>query len=90
MSRPFNFPTPQGVTIGNPTMFVPADLVLSLYNQDTDNQTAINFSQSVKEWFISQAYAVGWSSAGVVGGNTGILLVANVQIIPHSSHHQLS
>lgn len=90
MSRPFSFPTPQGVTIGNPTMFVPADLVLSLYNQDADNPRAINFSQSVRDWFISEAYAVGWSSAGVVGGNTGILLVANVQIIPHSSQPQIA
>ena len=35
MGRPFNFPTPQGVTIGNPTMFVPAEHAIRLYNQDT-------------------------------------------------------
>ncbi|MDR2306832.1 MAG: hypothetical protein LBE53_06510 [Paucimonas sp.] len=90
MGRPFNFPTPQSVTIGNPTMFVPADLVLSLYNQDSDNPKAINFSQKVREWFIREAYAVGWSNAGVDGTNSGILLVAVVNVIPHPSYPQLT
>lgn len=86
MGRPFDFPTPQGVTIGNPTMFVPAEHAIRLYNQDTDNQQAKNFSQSVKDWFISQAYAVGWSFAGVPGDNSGILLQATVHVIPHSDY----
>ncbi|CAM3221418.1 hypothetical protein XNC1_1671 [Xenorhabdus nematophila ATCC 19061] len=30
MARPFNFPSPQSVLIGNPTMFVPAELAISL------------------------------------------------------------
>lgn len=83
MARPFNFPTPQGVTIGNPTMFVPAATAISLYNQDSDNPEAKNFSQAVKTWFIAQAYAVGWSHAGVPGDNTGIMLQATVHITPH-------
>lgn len=90
MGRPFDFPTPQSVTIGNPTMFVPAERVLNLYNQDSDNPKAINFSQRVRDWFIHEAYAVGWSNAGVDGGNTGILLVANVQVIPHPTYPQLT
>lgn len=90
MGRPFDFPMPQNVTIGNPTMFVSADRVLSLYNQDSDNETAINFSQKVRDWFITEAYAVGWSNAGVVGGNTGILLAVTVTILPHPSYPQLT
>lgn len=86
MGRPFNFPTPQSVTIGNPTMFVPAATAINLYNQDSDNATAKNFSQAVKTWFIEQAYAVGWSHAGVPGDNTGILLQATVQVITHDSY----
>lgn len=86
MGRPFNFPTPQGVTIGNPTMFVPATVAVSLYNQDSDNQPAVNFSQAVKTWFITQAYAVGWSFAGVPGDNTGIMLQATVQLVTHPSY----
>lgn len=82
MARPYNFPSPQGVTIGNPTMFVPASVAISLYNQDSDNPQATNFSASVKTWFINEAYAVGWSHAGVPGDNSGILLQATVQIIP--------
>ncbi|MDE9518702.1 hypothetical protein KKJ17_13395 [Xenorhabdus bovienii] len=83
MSRPFNFPSPQGVTIGNPTMFVPAEIAIHLYNQDSDNRPAKNFCQSVKEWFIKEAYDVGWSHVGVSGDNAGILLQATVQIIPN-------
>jgi len=87
MGRPFNFPTPQSVTIGNPTMFVPAATAVSLYNQDTDHTVqAKNFSQSVKEWFITEAYAVGWSHAGVPGDNTGVLLQATVNVIPHPTY----
>ncbi len=89
MARPFNFPTPQSVTIGNPTMFVPADLVLNLYNQDSDNKEAKNFSQSVRDWFIHEAYAVGWSSAGPDGTNSGILLVATVQLVTRIAQPQL-
>ncbi len=89
MARPFNFPSPQSVTIGNPTMFVPADLAINLYNQDSDNQPAKNFSQSVKNWFIEQAYAVGWSNAGMPGDNSGILLQATVQLITHPKYPQL-
>ncbi|MBX8498965.1 hypothetical protein K5D34_02915 [Pseudomonas cichorii] len=90
MGRPFNFPTPQGVTIGNPTMFVTAELAVNLYNQDSDHQEAKNFSQSVKSWFIQEAYAVGWSNAAVTGDNSGILLGATVQIVPHPSYPQLT
>lgn len=90
MGRPFNFPTPQGVTIGNPTMFVPADLAVSLYNQDSDNKEAKNFSQSVKTWFVEQAYAVGWSHAGVPGDNTGVMLQATVNLVPHPSYGLLT
>lgn len=90
MGRPFNFPTPQSVTIGNPTMFVPADLAISLYNQDSDNQVAKKFSQSVKSWFVEQAYAVGWSHAGLPGDNSGILLQATVQLVTHSSYPKLT
>jgi len=90
MGRPFNFPTPQGVTVGNPTMFVPADLAVSLYNQDSDNKEAKNFSQSVKNWFVEQAYAVGWSNAGVPGDNSGVMLQATVHIVPHPSYGLLT
>lgn len=91
MARPFNFPTPQGVTIGNPTMFVTADIVINLYNQDSDNanQQASNFSQRVKEWFVNQAYSVGWSFAGVPGDNTGVMLQATVNIVPHPQYQHL-
>lgn len=90
MGRPFNFPTPQGVTIGNPTMFVPAANAVNLYNQDSDNAEAKNFSQAVKNWFIKEAYAVGWSHAGVPGDNTGVLLQATVNVIPHVSYTGLA
>ena len=91
MARPFNFPTPQGVTIGNPTMFVPAALAINLYNQDSDNadQQAERFSQRVKDWFTTEAYAVGWSFAGIPGDNTGIMLQATVQVVPHAQFNQL-
>lgn len=90
MARPFNFPSPQSVTIGNPTMFVPADLAINLYNQDSDNLQAKNFSQSVKSWFVEQAYAVGWSNAGLPGDNSGILLQATVQLVTHPKYPQLA
>lgn len=89
MPRPFNFPTPQGVTIGNPTQFVPAELAMNLYNQDSDNQPAQRFSQSVKDWFVAQAFLVGWSHAGVPGDNSGVLLQATVQLISHENYQGL-
>ncbi|AYA40582.1 hypothetical protein HZS38_09310 [Xenorhabdus nematophila] len=86
MARPFNFPSPQSVLIGNPTMFVPAELAISLYNQDPDNQPAKNFSQSVKDWFIREVRAIGWNHAGATGDNTGILLIVNVRITPNQEY----
>jgi len=84
MSRPFNFPTPQGVTIGNPTMFVTADNAIRIYNQDTDNSPASKFSQSVKTWFTQEAYAVGWSKVDVSGDNAGLMLEATVTLVTKS------
>ena len=49
MGRPFNFPTPQGVTIGNPTMFVPAEHAIRLYNQDTGFEGQWN--ENVRLWY---------------------------------------
>lgn len=90
MPRPFNFPTPQGVTIGNPTMFVMSDLAMNLYNQDSDNADlqAQRFSQRVKDWFEREAYLVGWSFVGFPGDNSGVMLQVNVQIMPNPQHPQ--
>lgn len=91
MARPFNFPTPQGVTIGNPTMFVMADLAMNLYNQDSDNaeQQAVRFSQRVKDWFKREAYLVGWSFVGFPGDNSGVMLQVNVQIVHNPNQAQI-
>lgn len=50
----------------------------------------INFSQKVRDLFITETYAVGWSNAGAVGGNTGILLAVTVTLLPHPSYPQLT
>ncbi len=80
MSRPFNFPDPRDVRVGNPTFLASRELVLNLYNQSNPESAATNYCQRVKEWFIQEALDIGWSNALEAGNNLGILLHLNVQI----------
>ncbi len=83
IGRPINFPDPmRDVTIGNPTYMAESDLVLRLYNQHNPATRAERFCQRVREWFVTEALRLGWSSAIEVGNGVGILLHVNVQIVP--------
>lgn len=88
MPRPYIFPTPDRVKVGNPTLFIDAQTAIILYNQE-NNGDAQRFSQTVKTWVIQKAHQVGWSHAGVPGDNSGVILQATVNVIPHESYHQL-
>jgi hypothetical protein len=89
MGRPFNFPDPRNVTVGNPTFLASRDLVLSLYNQSNPGNTAANYCQRAKEWFISEALSIGWSNALETGNGLGILLHLQLNIPQFQPQGQL-
>ena len=60
--RPFKFSDPNDYAAKIPAVLCPADRVLNLYNQGT-NQQAQRISQSVRDWFYSEAHKVGWGGA---------------------------
>lgn len=82
--RPFNFPDPRNVTVGNPTFLASKELVLSLYNQENPESAAVNYCQRVKEWFIAEAIDIGWTNALEAGNNLGILLHFHIAPPPGS------
>lgn len=85
MPRPYVFPTPDRVKVGNPTVFIDASLAIALYNQE-NKANAQRFSQSVREWVRQTAFLLGWSHAGVPGDNSGVLLRATVDVTPHENY----
>jgi hypothetical protein len=74
MARPFNFPDPRNVTIGNPTFLASKELVINLYNQGNPENTVSNYCQRAKDWFIDEATSLGWTNALEAGNGLGILL----------------
>jgi hypothetical protein len=78
MGRPFNFPDPRNVTLGNPTFLASKDLVVALYNQENQNNAVTNYCQRARDWFISEAHSIGWTTAIEAGNNLGILLHFNI------------
>lgn len=72
--RPFNFPDPRNVIVGNPTFLASKELVVALYNQANLANQVSNYCQRAKEWFIKEAHSTGWTSALETGNGLGILL----------------
>ena len=62
MAPPFKFPDPNDYPRKVPAVLCPADRVLNLYRQAT-NQHAQRISQSVREWFYRAAHDAGWGGA---------------------------
>jgi len=62
LGRPFKFPDPTDYPPKIPAVLCPADRVIKLYNQGT-NQQAQRISQSVRDWFYSAAHNAGWGGA---------------------------
>ncbi|WPK51873.1 hypothetical protein [Vibrio fluvialis] len=84
MARPFNFPDPRNVTVGNPTFLASKDLVVSLYNQENPQNSVTNYCQRAKDWFISEAFTLGWTNALEAGNGLGILLHFRIEQPPGS------
>lgn len=80
VGRPFNFPDPRNVTVGNPTFLASRDLVVSLYNQSNPETEVANYCQRAKEWFIREALSIGWSNALETGNGLGILMHLQLNI----------
>ncbi|MDW6091177.1 hypothetical protein SBX64_01120 [Vibrio rhizosphaerae] len=74
MARPFNFPDPRNVSVGNPTFLASKDLVVTLYNQENEDTPVSNYCQRARDWFIGEALSIGWTNALEAGNNLGILL----------------
>lgn len=74
VGRPYNFPDPRNVTVGNPTFLASKELVVAIYNQSNSTNQVSNYCQRAKEWFISEAMVYGWSNALETGNGLGILL----------------
>lgn len=89
MGRPFNFPNPRNVTVGNPTFLASRDLVVSLYNQANPATTTQKYCQRTKDWFITEALNVGWSIALETGNSLGILLHLRVSVPKFAPQGQL-
>ncbi|EHM3034488.1 hypothetical protein ACEOS4_004840 [Escherichia coli] len=88
MGRPFNFPDPRSVTVGNPTYLASRDLVINLYNQSNPENPVTNYCQRAKDWFISEALSVGWSNALEAGNGLGILLHLQLNISQFQPQNQ--
>lgn len=73
------FPEPGDLKLSEPEHYVAKDRVLALYNQDNTGEEASNYSQRVKDWFISEAKNFGWSQITEVE-NKGLLLGVKVTI----------
>jgi hypothetical protein len=80
LGRPFNFPDPRNVTVGNPTFLASKELVVAIYNQANPTTQVTNYCQRAKEWFIAEAFASGWSDALETGNGLGILLHLQLNI----------
>lgn len=80
LGRPFNFPDPRSVTVGNPTFLASRDLVVNLYNQSNSGTAVSNYCQRAKDWFIETALSIGWSNALETGNGLGILLHLELNI----------
>ena len=86
MGRSLMFPDPGSVMVSNPTYLASRELVLRLYNQDSEGETALNYCARVKDWFISESKLFGWSEALEVGNGLGILLHLKIAL-PSGPQH---
>ncbi|EGR2895027.1 hypothetical protein BT047_RS22225 [Vibrio parahaemolyticus] len=94
MARQHKFPVPQDSKIGNPTIIVPKEKVLALYNQSNLSNSRQNYCEAVKNWFLEQALGrYGWSAGYPSGCGGGINLVYKGNTLPplanHPSHNLL-
>ena len=62
MSRLLQFPDPNDRSLNNPSILVSSTRVLGLYRQLTKNRES-GITETVKDWFISEAKNRGWNSA---------------------------
>lgn len=86
MGRRLNFPDPRNVTVGNPTFLASKELVVELYNQENPDGVVTNYCQRARDWFIQEAYMMGWSHSLEAGNGLGILLHFTI-VAPSSGAH---
>jgi len=77
--RPFNFPDPRNVTVGNPSYLATPDLVINLYNQN-NSPAVTNYCQRARDWFVNTALSIGWTHAAETGNGLGILLHLQISV----------
>lgn len=87
--RPYNFPDPRDVTVGNPTFLASKELVVALYNQENSDSPVTNYCQRARDWFIEEAHSVGWTNALEAGNGLGILLHLNIAPLLGTAHSAL-
>jgi hypothetical protein len=62
MGRKYKFPCPSDVSSGQGAVLCPAERVIALYNQGSNNvQRSVKISKKVREWFFDEAHSKGWA-----------------------------
>lgn len=59
MAKPLQFPDPSEVTDDHPTVLRSNDIMVAIYNQETDSN-AKNFSGKIQDWIVAEAAKLGW------------------------------
>ncbi|MCC5786006.1 MAG: hypothetical protein JJU33_04815 [Phycisphaerales bacterium] len=72
MPRQPGFPDPDKVSPNSPSVIVPAERVLALYNNANPNGKQFQkVSKTVQTWFENKAHEAGWHSVEFHGDVTG-------------------
>ena len=63
--KKLKFPDPRDYAAKDPVVLCPADLVIGLYNQET-NSDAKRIAKNLKTWFENEAVSRGWAACKFV------------------------
>lgn len=74
MTRHYEFLDPNDRSPNSPTVIAQATRVRALWNQSHPDDKMENITQKVKDWFLAESVARGWSDKSFFAGNECVLI----------------